>query len=142
MTSGVGLDPLLVGFLVSVGGDLSGIWFNDNLNLGSASLDGLGPEFTGSIGDWVNKINHLGNRKWTDPETGTSYYINDNGQITGYYPVTGIAPSPGKGSKFALQLSKQLAKDGPKSIIKSYISTQKRLLEHQAKLQVFNIQAL
>lgn len=62
----------------------------------AANSGGPGPEFSGSFGDWVNKINHLGRRKWTDPETGISYYINDAGEISGVYPITGIAPAPGK----------------------------------------------
>ena len=63
---------------------------------GAANGGGPGPEFSGSFGDWVNKINHLGRRKWTDPESGISYYINDAGDISGVYPITGIAPAPGK----------------------------------------------
>lgn len=96
----------------------------------------IGPEFSGSFGDWANKINHLGQRKWTDPESGMSYYINDGGEITGIYPITGMAPTSGfaKGSKFYIQLTKQLSKDGSKSVIRSYNSIQRRLLEHQSKL--------
>lgn len=56
---------------------------------------GQGPEFSGSLGDWVNKINNLGQRRWTDPETGISYYIDDQGNITGVYPITGVTPAPG-----------------------------------------------
>ena len=64
-----------------------------------ASSGGPGPEFSGGFWDWANKINHLGQRKWTDPESGMSYYINDAGEITGVYPITGMAPTPGKGVK-------------------------------------------
>ena len=54
-----------------------------------------GPMFSGGFGDWLNKINNLGWRKWTDSETGTGYYIDDKGVVTGIYPRTGIAPAPG-----------------------------------------------
>lgn len=33
-----------------------------------------------------------------------------------------------------MQLARQIAKDGPKSVLKSYFKIQKRLFEHQAKL--------
>ena len=64
---------------------------------GVASSSVTGPEFSGSFWDWANKINHMGQRKWTDPESGRSYYINDAGEITGVYPITGMAPVPGMG---------------------------------------------
>ncbi len=55
---------------------------------------------------------------------------------TGPTVITGMAPTPGfaKGSKFALQLAKQLERDGAKSILKSYSTIQRRLFEHKAKL--------
>ncbi len=56
-----------------------------------------GPAFTGGFFDWLNKVNHLGKRKWTDPESGLSFYINDKGEIVGVYPITGTAPLPGIG---------------------------------------------
>jgi len=50
--------------------------------------------------------------------------------------IGGMAPTSGiKGNaKLWIQLEKQLAKDGPKSIIKSLRSIEQRLLEHQIKL--------
>jgi hypothetical protein len=59
-----------------------------------------------------------------------------NGNYLGPSMITGVAPGPGfaKNTNFALQLSKQLSKDGSKSILKSYNTIQRRLLEHESKL--------
>jgi len=61
----------------------------------SINEEGPGPEFSGSFGDWMNKINNMGRRKWINPESGISYYINDAGDITGIYPLTGVATASG-----------------------------------------------
>jgi hypothetical protein len=60
-----------------------------------------------------------------------------NGNKLGGALIMGIAPTPGfKGGnfKFWLQLQKQLAKDGPKSVLKSLASFESKLAEHQQKL--------
>ena len=58
------------------------------------------------------------------------------GNPTGPAPIAGDVPSTGmyKNPKFALQLHKQLIKDGTKSILKTYKKLQRRLLEHKNKL--------
>ncbi len=54
-----------------------------------------GPEFSGDVWDWLNKINNIGNRHWIHSETGVAYIIDDHGNIVRPAPTTGIAPSPG-----------------------------------------------
>jgi len=54
-----------------------------------------GPEFSGDIWDWLNKINNTGNRHWVHTETGVTYIIDDHGNIVRLAPTTGIAPNPG-----------------------------------------------
>ena len=56
-----------------------------------------GPEFSGDIWDWLNKINNTGNRHWIQPETGVAYIIDDHGNIVRRAPTTGIAPAPSFG---------------------------------------------
>ena len=47
-----------------------------------------GPAFYGGFWDWTNKINHLGKREWNGK------YIDDDGNVIGIAPITGIAPAP------------------------------------------------
>jgi hypothetical protein len=92
-----------------------------------------GEPVMGSLDSWYAKA-------WSGISGGREYaghLVNSQGLITGNMaPITGMAPTPGfaKGSNFAFQLSKQFSKDGPKSIIKSYNTIQRRLLEHESKL--------
>ena len=53
-----------------------------------------GPEFDGSFWDWANKIDGMGNRQWTDAETGTTWIIDDEGNILGLASKGGTAPIP------------------------------------------------
>lgn len=46
-----------------------------------------GPAFDGGFWDWANKINHLGKREWNGK------YIDDDGNVIGTAPITGMPPS-------------------------------------------------
>ena len=61
-----------------------------------------------------------------------SYYINDAGEITGVYPITGMAPTPGKGYSKGIYNAflKQFQQHGLKSILKSQAKIQSRLNSH------------
>jgi len=75
-----------------------------------------GPELSGDIWDWFNKINNIGNRYWIHPETGRAFIIDDQGNIVRNAPTTGIAPSPGgkgfKAAKGAAKAVKTLQQGG------------------------------
>lgn len=55
---------------------------------GGFALMEKGPAFYGGFWDWTNKINHLGKREWNGK------YIDDDGNVIGIAPITGIAPAP------------------------------------------------